>query len=1169
MKMKRMISSSPAQATSLIIFLTLNMILCVHSQVAPPMYDFETAPQYEVLPANSQLFVGEKLKLLCKISDDVTTTKSSDLYMNFVPKSNAEWNETALNTTDEKTAWIDINITEMHAPHTLIYCKNKKDNKILAESIVYVERPIKSIVDFKGEYLYNDELTVTWDLGETYFNMDFIKVKTAWLNLASPSENYSRNCTSETYGSCTIKKKYPVNFEERIGFKIKVCSSTKIRPEKEFLQPLFEICNESSQFFDINQNTKAGPPLDLTITNRSSTCFSLTWINSTYLKDCTYCQHIYQIDIRQESEEESQFRKILNSTDQAYPQKYAAVHVCNLKPFTSYVLRLQIKGDEYQPWSDPSEIKEITKEDRPLTGPQILNTGYHDAGCVDNTKQVIVYWNDMETNTRQGILTSYEVLASNRSITLRPGTNNFKTEVKCTEGGVIQIFAATEVGPSLRPSAIYIPSDAETLAAPPGINLTVEEYIGGNSTMGMKDITVRWSVNSVDAHNLKLLFYMCREYYEPKLCLDDHNVTEVNFSDEILNLTLIDVGTHLFGYALEQVNVTKRGIEWTDCVFQADKSPGQPKGLAVREDRRGGPLTISWTSEPCDKANKALVLQYIISVCELPKDETSSCIEIKVNSSTKNIEFEKAKRNQAYEVQIKAATAQHEGQYSAPENVTTTEQEEDPVNEIVGILMGSFVTVIILGISLSCLIWKCHLSRLRFRDHILKFKTDQKPIKRQTSQESGFGTGTPPSHNSEQSTIPDPVDTSSQQGHDLSNIPNLPGHPGSIPQNVMVVNGCQGNDDEAGSNLEPPTTAEGELQHSIGSNSTGRNNPVDYVRMTMEAPRDENSPVQNAGGQTNIATESSHSSAADPSDQTCIKPLAPTNPPIFVPVFCVGESDRPGEMCHKVTAGDQPVTDYVTVTVTGVVAKAGAVSEASEDMTPDQNLEPLPGCKSEADMASSSQVGSDEKVNVSNTCNFIASMPSNEKVFPENLSSGYVHSVRETLRKNLSEESVSDSTSQGYNLSEESVSDSTSQGYNLSEESVSDSTSQGYNLSEESVSDSTSQGYNLSEESVSDSTSQGYIANRPAPSSSNNASQVGQVSNSVSCNSFPNEHMTRDTSSYFFPAYVQLGEISPTLSEPSSLSLGSTSEDSINVEILPSPAPGAASDSNTRSESRI
>ncbi|CAL1536144.1 unnamed protein product, partial [Lymnaea stagnalis] len=471
---------------------------------------------------------------------------------------------------------------------------------------------------------------------------------------------------------------------------------------------------------------------------------------------------------------------LLQRINGSYTNANVSIPICDLKPFTKYSLRVQLKGGQPNPWSESATVEATTLEDRPLTGPPMLSTNYHEENCENNKRRVYLYWNESPRDSLQGESTRFEVSFKNETYQLRKGTNSFQESLQCDAQYNISVSSATKVGTSIRPSLIFIPKASQALPVPSNFDFKVEELFD-LSPSSLKNLNITWRAG-LHEKDVSLYVYMCQESYQAKICFDELRVIEVNMTEEAIFLTNVTSTVNLIGYALRHENGQTRGINWTECVFLRDAVPGKPRGLRVRSGTESGSLEISWIATPCSKASKTLIVQYILSICSA-KQTSDSCQRVNVNGSVDSYTATGLLENHHYVVSIQAETPYKLGPTFEETALTGSKNDSGSGNVITAIIATAFL-LIFMGL-ICFFVWRCMKGGKRFKllldDTLILSKSSTQVIYQpQTSTESGVYTS---SQRSQQSC------TSESEVQPSQNGPIQPSHNGPVqsPHNGPVL----------------------------------------------------------------------------------------------------------------------------------------------------------------------------------------------------------------------------------------------------------------------------------------------------------------------------------------------------------------------------------------------
>ncbi|XP_059167174.1 uncharacterized protein LOC131949336 isoform X2 [Physella acuta] len=666
----------------------------------------EAEDEDENLSSERLVYVGETIQLFCIADLHDRPTDSICLKKELGIEKPIELNLSKNN--DSKTASVEFMFHDVDIGEWLCHCK--AGNTTLSTTILYVERALQNVTSFSGVYFYQEFILFQWELGRNYF-FD-IKANITWLPSSPPTENNHKTCDESNVTHCII---YYKNYygQSPIFVSITLISSFEDkRWKKDLSNPTFDSPVTYIAKFDVNRNTKSDPPHNFHVTSKNSTCFTMFWTDSKYLNACTLCTKFYAVHKILKSTSNGSLKEHMYKTALGQPYNQSFVTECGLKPFTSYILQLQIKGFESEPWSSPATTEITTDEFRPLTGPPLLTTSFYEEACESNMRTVYLYWNEPSQDSLQGILTEYILSGiDDKLIHLRWGSNYISTKLKCNVSYNISIMTSTKIGVSIHPSVINIPVYDELLTTSAVGELLVQEMFKTDISLTLMNLSIIWTAKN--SENITLFFYMCEESYLPFTCFDDMTVAESELSAGRLILNNISIKKTLLGFALLHKNGKKKGVSWINCVYRKDSKLTKPEGLAVTAGRHN--LLVSWISTPCSRTTKVLILQYTISVCRALTVQPDTCARVyNVSSAIDTFAVDNLLSNEEYYVYIQAVSPFSRGPASEPKKVKTLRDSYDDNVYVLGLLLSCTIIIIGACFLLACLYRKCYKRRIHF-----------------------------------------------------------------------------------------------------------------------------------------------------------------------------------------------------------------------------------------------------------------------------------------------------------------------------------------------------------------------------------------------------------------------------------------------------------------------
>lgn len=565
----------------------------------------------DIRPVDALVFIGETLTVYCVILEATENVYASELSFVLTPRTGSSWSIKELVVVDDKTTYTNITVSESFQQHTTLECV--AGVRILRSTFIYAEKPIQAIRQFTGVYHYQKSIEVTWELAQDYLDDSSIGVEIDWLPYSSP-ENSSQTllCSSSSQLSCTIDGSQYYG-QDILFFRVNVFSRKWWkRPSAEYLELLYPTNVTSLHMFLVRENTKPGPPTNVQVINRTSSCLWLAWDNPDYLVDCTLCEKEYEAELIDEENTAVSIKQTSNSTPAFNTKFEQLISVCGLELNVKYTVRLRVR-DKKSLWSDWVEIESYPEDYRPLYGPKVRTTSYYKEDCHHNKRNVIVYWTTPEERSLRGTLVRFELNVANVTYSLPPDTRSFKLSLACSSSHTILIFSVTNLGLSYTPSEIYVPMDKEELTEPKISGFRILEEFSPLVSATLKNLTVAWG--HVNIRDETLVIYMCHENVEPFTCYNDYAAMDVDVNVRRLLLTNVPTTQNLFGFALQQTDGRKRGINWTSCVYQSDKVPSKLTDVRVAPGNRSGTLEVTWLATSCNRKTKAYIQKYIIYTC--------------------------------------------------------------------------------------------------------------------------------------------------------------------------------------------------------------------------------------------------------------------------------------------------------------------------------------------------------------------------------------------------------------------------------------------------------------------------------------------------------------------------------------------------------------------------
>ncbi|CAG5121722.1 unnamed protein product, partial [Candidula unifasciata] len=154
-------------------------------------FDFGIPPiRAAIEPVDSLVFIGETLKIQCRLTNSVFPVSPEDMYFEMTPHfKDLTWIVPTENVTVvDDGIFAYVKITDDYSNFTSVSCLSKNDTEPLASVYIHAEKPIKNITNMSAVYYYNRDLELTWSLGETYLCDDCINVTVDYSAIVPPNE---------------------------------------------------------------------------------------------------------------------------------------------------------------------------------------------------------------------------------------------------------------------------------------------------------------------------------------------------------------------------------------------------------------------------------------------------------------------------------------------------------------------------------------------------------------------------------------------------------------------------------------------------------------------------------------------------------------------------------------------------------------------------------------------------------------------------------------------------------------------------------------------------------------------------------------------------------------------------------------------------------------------
>lgn len=709
----------------------------------------------EVTPSDPFLFVGERLRLYCNITNGNVTEDSSTL---FFEKDNERISSENLSSRAILFTVPKVELSDQ-ASYVCILRTLKGTFEIVGHQKVKVDFPPRKVVKEECRVYNWESMTCTWDLGVHYNHSKHVNVSVVWV-----TNDTQQDCPKLTTTSCHWDKRY---YSHGLSYTI------LIEVNYMFKNKLLEQAGKIIRI-DSDKKVEPAPVENLKAVPNNSSCIVLIWqVPNVFLRSKKFVQQI-----RAPKGNWTDIRTGISS----YTHQHNSSHeswVCDLEPHTGYDFRIAVypisvlDGQKTGFRSQWRSVFARTEEDVPSAAPRTCPGCYFDLGDTNQgsdmshtSRKVRVMWKDIPEAARRGRLTHFTVsfvgLDSNQNGSIICAMTN--TEPSATsvllelpsrhENYRVRIVGATSKGESPFGSFILVPA-LEKRPQPPKRFLVKRN----KDARGSERLFLSWAaLGSVPSErsaspghhkrprrlgaigrpvkNLYILWcqgnrisWQCEDEVKWVLLPPEQVTYEL-----VTDLTQVDPYDLLIGISVQErdgANIMSSGVHWSTCVYTRDQKP-QTAPLNVRispTSTKADSLVVLWERRECHEET-SYITEYLVRYC--PSSSNDVCVgdrtAVNVSSDVTSATLPHLARSTKYLIHVVAASSAGLGPPS--QNIWHMLDPKPPDEDVSGLIavVLSIISVVVVLTLLFCFVRYCYRRRKKVPtvNKLLEIPTPQK-----------------------------------------------------------------------------------------------------------------------------------------------------------------------------------------------------------------------------------------------------------------------------------------------------------------------------------------------------------------------------------------------------------------------------------------------------------
>ncbi|KAH9504631.1 hypothetical protein Btru_062472 [Bulinus truncatus] len=338
-------------------------------------------------------------------------------------------------------------------------------------------------------------------------------------------------------------------------------------------------------------------------------CFNISW---NYDR-----QKFGKFQLLHQGPEEEKIKIIADNLTSCYSK------VCDMKPFTSHKFAVVCQALNSGLKSEPMIISYITPEKAPRLGPESVNGSYTSGKCLNNRRDITVFWKEVEREARNGIITSYTI--RNRNVMPVSGLDQHQATIQlpCDSKEFVEILANNSAGQSQKPTVLLVAPLDFKVPAKVESSFAVERK--------EKSYIVQWDNYTVTSLTYTIYWVVDEEYEASKQQIEWKIIPKHQYAMNISEESKLKFGLSVTN---ESSGLTS-SIVWTDCIYES--VPNKDSLLAPEIDD----ITVVeelaivyWTRMQCSKKYPYRVDHFVLLICEKNHCDKKDAIKFPTSASS-------------------------------------------------------------------------------------------------------------------------------------------------------------------------------------------------------------------------------------------------------------------------------------------------------------------------------------------------------------------------------------------------------------------------------------------------------------------------------------------------------------------------------------------------------
>ncbi|XP_041359644.1 uncharacterized protein LOC121375965 [Gigantopelta aegis] len=433
-------------------------------------------------------------------------------------------------------------------------------------------------------------------------------------------------------------------------------------------------------WFITNSVVQPANVIDLKEVHKNTSCIEISWSHSK-IKTRPL---IFRIKIKPSADGGPNWKLVSDKL----PKTTTKFTVCQLLPYTSYVLAVDCKPGKKGFWSNETLVEITTAEDVPGSGPHVSKGSFmrHDSCGEQGIQNVTLFWqDDFEKN---GVITGYQIEYDGRVEDVAGDVTMYTVSMLlCNTSHPVQIFAQTSAGISRNYSQIFIPQVEKVPPIPKKLRIVIDK-----TNQDDEDVHAVWERTSPSVTNFTV--YWCRGLEIP--CKGSIKWKTVgNETETRLPIKGSVAADYLFGISAEMGNISSGYVGDSCVVYKYGKPMLPPESVKIDTLTNGPQLTVTWESSWCLKKEKVFIVQFVVHYCEVP-----NCTEMKtatVDGDRTSLTLSKLSLGVNYSVQVQAVSQAGSSPLSKPVfGVTHETSSRFDWIPVIGAVIAIFVLLFII-----------------------------------------------------------------------------------------------------------------------------------------------------------------------------------------------------------------------------------------------------------------------------------------------------------------------------------------------------------------------------------------------------------------------------------------------------------------------------------------